>query len=375
MSGHPRVRRELFAEPDSRFMCGHGDFIDDLVRSLLSDLRSEGEHHPLREQQASQHVRIGLHSLEIGLEVLDDGAHPRKERAAIDHELGDRGELHPERRGIALVLLEERIGEGDDEPAHETPERHRELGTRGVSLVRHRAASDFPQVEWLMHLIDLGPLQIIDFVGDFSKGARALNQQPGNFGNPIAGRMPADPGGAEPEAIERAPLHLVPARAEGRHRADRAGDVADEDAGLGLREPVEVPVDLVHPDRELVAERDGKGVLAVGAPHHEGVAVGAGFGREPLPDGAEVREEQRPRFAHQEDHAGVHDVLGGGPIVDVLAGVAVAQGGEGPDGGYERMGGGGDLAADRVEVHERRVRLAGDLLRRVLGNDAELPLR
>ena len=113
------------------------------------------------------------------------------------------------------MLLEERIGEGNDESAHETPERHRELGARGVPLVRHRAASDFPQVKWLVHLIDLRPLQIIDFVRDFAKGAGPLNEQPGDFGDPVAGRVPADPGGAEPEAIERAPLHLLPPWAEG----------------------------------------------------------------------------------------------------------------------------------------------------------------
>ena len=100
----------------------------------------------------------------------------------------------------------------------------------------------------------------------------------------------------------------------------------------------------------------------------------AGFGGQPLPDGAEIPKEQRPCLTHQKDHAGIHDVLGGGPVVNVLARVAVAQGGEGPDGGHERMGGGGDLAADRVEVHERRVRLAGDLLGGVLGNDVELAL-
>ena len=135
-----------------------------------------------------------------------------------------------------------------------------------------------------------------------------------------------------------------------------------------------MPVDLVDPHRELVAERDGKGVLAVGPPDHEGVAVSACLGGEPSADGAEIREEERPRLAHHEDHAGVDDVLGGGSVVDVLAGIGVAEGGEGSDRGYERMGGGSDLAADRVEVDERRVGLPGDLLGRVLRNDSELRL-
>ena len=115
-------------------------------------------------------------------------------------------------------------------------------------------------------------------------------------------------------------------------------------------------------------------MLAVGPPDHQGVAVGARLGGEPFADGAEIREEERPRLLHHEDHAGVDDVLGGSPVVDVLAGIAVAEGGQGPNRGHERMGGGSDLAPDRIEVDERRVRLPGDLVGRVLRNDPELRL-
>ena len=344
------------------------------MRGLLADPFTEGKHHPFGQQEAAEEVRVRLHSPGKRLEVLDDGAHPGEEGPAVDHELGDRGELHPERRGVAFVFLVERIGEGDEEPADEPPERHRKLGARGVALVRHRAASDLPGVERFVHLADFRALQIIDLVSDFPKGTRNLHEQPHHLGHPVAGRVPADARGSEPEARERPPLHLEPVRAEGRHGADRAGDVADEDPRLGFRESVEVPVDLVDPHRELVAERDGKGVLAMGPPDHQGVAVGARLGGQPFADGAEIGEQERPRLAHHEDHAGVDDVLGGGPVVDVLAGIAVAEGGQGPNRGHEGMSGRSNLAADRVEIDERRVGLSGDLVGRVLRNDTELRL-
>ena len=101
----------------------------------------------------------------------------------------------------------------------------------------------------------------------------------------------------------------------------------------------------------------------------------AGFGGQPLPDGAEIPKEQRPCLTHQKDHAGIHDVLGGGPVVNVLARVAIAQGGEGPDGGHERMGGWRrSRSRSRRGPRAPRPPLAGDLLGGVLGNDVELAL-
>ena len=88
----------------------------------------------------------------------------------------------------------------------------------------------------------------------------------------------------------------------------------------------------------------------------------------------ELAQEDRVGPAHEEELAGLGDVLGRRAPVHVSARVALADAVELPDQRHERMAGARESRPDGLPVQEREVRLARDLLGGQRGDDAELGL-
>ena len=96
--------------------------------------------------------------------------------------------------------------------------------------------------------------------------------------------------------------------------------------GLQLLEALAVPLDHAEPDRGLVAERHGQGVLQMRAAGHHRVAVLLRQSREGRIDAARSASTSASASRICRTVARVHDVLGGGAPVHVAAGLAALLG-------------------------------------------------
>jgi hypothetical protein len=173
--------------------------------------------------------------------------------------------------------------------------------------------------------------------------------------------------------------HLLLGGQAGRaQRGERPGAAAQhghEHAPLAALQTLHVTDDLVDPHRHLEAEGGGHGVLAVRAPGEQGVLGPLG---EIGPGGqnrGELPQEDLVGPAHLEELAGLRDVLGGRAPVHVAAGVALTGAVQRPHQRDQRVSGARQPLPDRREIQEGEVRLANDLPRSRLGNDAQLALR
>ena len=92
-------------------------------------------------------------------------------------------------------------------------------------------------------------------------------------------------------------------------------------------------------------------------------------------NGGELAEEDVVGPAHLEELARLGDVLGGGAPVHVAAGVSLAGAVQRPHQRNQRMTRSRQPLPDRRQIQEGEVRLADNLPRGSLGNDAQLALR
>ena len=86
-------------------------------------------------------------------------------------------------------------------------------------------------------------------------------------------------GTASPSSAQKSAWSSRPC-ADGRERPHRARELEPEDPRRELGQPLEVPVDLGDPHRDLVAEGDGERLLPVGPPGLDRVPVAPGERRE-----------------------------------------------------------------------------------------------
>ena len=91
--------------------------------------------------------------------------------------------------------------------------------------------------------------------------------------------------------------------------------------------------------------------------------------------GRELTQEDVVGPAHLEQLAGLRDVLGGRPPVHVAPGITLAGAIQRPHQRNQRVAGARQPLPDRREVKEGQVRLADDLARGRLRDDAQLGLR
>ena len=131
-------------------------------------------------------------------------------------------------------------------------------------------------------------------------------------------------GTASPRSAQKSAWSSRPLLADGRERPHRARELAPEDPGRELGQPLEVPVDLRDPHGELVAEGDRERLLPVGPAGLDRVPVAAREGGEQAADLAEVARHDGVARPELEDEPRVEDVLGGRAPVDELGRLRLA---------------------------------------------------
>jgi hypothetical protein len=142
-----------------------------------------------------------------------------------------------------------------------------------------------------------------------------------------------------------------------------------------VAEAVAVAQELVDPDGDLIAERGGHRVLAVGAAgqRHIGAPLGEiGHRRQHLGD---LAPEDGVRLAQHQKVAGLGDVLRGRPPVHPAAVRLAHDAAELPDQRHDGVAGAGESLVDPGTVHEVQPGFRGDHLGRRGGNDPQVRLR
>ena len=164
------------------------------------------------------------------------------------------------------------------------------LGRDRVALVRHRARALLAGAERLLHLADLGALEVADLGREaLQPGARERDRLQ-HLGVAVARHdLGGDRLAGEPEPLEHARLVLRPERGV---RADGAGDRPRRRLVERALQPLGVAVGLEREPGELEPERRRLGVDAVGAPDAERAGVLA----RPLGQ----RGGERPRAGHDQ---------------------------------------------------------------------------
>ena len=189
------------------------------------------------------------------------------------------------------------------------------------------------------------------------------------FRQPVARDMPGGDGHAEAEFLAQRLLDLKTLVAERSQRAGGAGELADQDARLQLREPLGMTVEHRKPDRGLVAERHRQRLLQMGAARHRRVAIALReIGKDAAQRGDIVFDDLKAG-ADLQDHGGIHDVLRGRAPMHIAAGVAalfhhlVHQ-------RQDRIADDIGLLAQQIEIQRRDVGPLRDLVRGLRRNHA-----
>ncbi len=163
--------------------------------------------------------------------------------------------------------------------------------------------------------------------------------------------------------------------AERGERADRAAELADQHARAQLGEPFAVALHGGEQRGHLEAEGERHRLLQVAAPRHRRIAIAPRQVGEGRGDRLHVRLDQVERGADLQDRRGVGDVLRGGAPMAPLAEPVGAEPDDLLHHAQDRIADALGLLLEASEVDVLDPALAHDLLRGLLGDDAEPSLR
>ena len=326
-----------------------------------------GEHHPPAPLQVAQHV-LGLdhEGAQHALQQLELGA---QEQADLGGE-GPRGLALPV---VVLPLAVDVLEDGPHPGAHQPgQEDHRARGHR-IELVGHGRAADLALHE-LRGLVHVGLLEVVDVGRDLPQGGGDHGQGEEELGEAVSRGLGGNERRAEPQAPHEPLLHAQARSAERGQRPRRPSELTHQHPRPRRFQPLALPHHLVQEDCALVAERDGQGVLPVGAPRHHGVAVAAREAGQDVGQHVQLGQHHRVGVADLQGGAGVHDVLAGGPPVDEARARRAQGPAEGVHQGHDRVPGGVEVSLHGPQVDALDPRLARDLPGGGLGDEPKLGL-
>ena len=158
------------------------------------------------------------------------------------------------------------------------------------------------------------------------------------------------------------------------HGAHRAGELEGEDALCALVQPVDAALQLVGPDGGLIAKGDGQGLDVVGAAHHGGIGMALAQVQHGGLDAHQLGAGQGKHAAQGQSHGGVHDILGGGAQMDVLAALRSRRRLQQAEHGDHGVSGLGVKFVIAVQGQLLHMGGLGDIPRRLRGDDAQRAL-
>ena len=374
MFGDGRVGQQQLAEWRIVLDRLHRAFVDDIVGGLFAHELTQGEHHRFGHHQTLQRVGISAHALGMYPQPAQH-AQGQAERAIGQHaQFRHIRPLHVVVGPVALVGDDQAIQRISGLAEGQSGQRDDGLAQHRVALVGHGAAAHLALVEGLLDLPHLGLLQGDDLGGDLAASAGQHRQDVGELGKAVVGDVAGDGRIGQAEQGHHPGPDRQRVIADRGQGSDRAAEHAHQQAWFAVVEPGAMAPEFIQPDRNLEAKGDGQGVLAMGAPGHQRVAVLARqFGQHRFEIGQASLDNGDGVLALQDDGR-VHDVLGRRAVMDVLAGPVRAGVLEHPDERDDRMQGQVDLSLHLDDVHQLGPAFAGDLLGRPGRDHPELGL-
>ena len=348
--------------------------VHDVVRVLAADGLAEVQHDRLGHDQPAAEIEVLPHTLGVEAQPAQHLDEPAEHVAGRD--AGARlGGIHHDAGGaVGLVLGLHRLQRDGHAGAHFGGRGDDVLAQFRVALLRHRRAADRAGRHRLLDLAELGLHQRVDLAADLGAGRGEHAEEADVLGEVVAERAGRDRHRRHAEMPAHAGLHrrsLLPERGEG---ARAAAEHRDKDAGRRLPEALDMADHFVDPDRRLVAEGCGHGVLAVRAAgdRHVGAALGE-IGRREQRIGDQFQENVM-RLAQDQQVAGLRDVLRRCAPMHPAAMRLADDPRQLPHQRHDRMAGAGETLIDALAVEAAELCGAGDRLGGFLGDDAELGL-
>ncbi len=293
--------------------------VDDIVRFLAAEHWGCGHHDGFSDDQSGGRIEIGAHATGVDDQAAEHEAGIRACAGRQDEALGDGDPFEMPGSGCALEVLYRGV---DDQAAmlpHGFGGGDDQLAGDRVALLRHRARCAAPLHERLGHLAELGRHHGHDIGRDLRQRTGHQSKEGNDLGDVVAGDVPGDRGLPETELVAYRSLHLQTLVAQRGERSGGAAERGDEHPLTDLREACDMSVDHGQPHRRLVAEGHRQCVLHMGATGHRRVAITLGEPHQDSRHCAQVVTDDVERGTKLQDGGGIHDVLGGGAPVDVMA--------------------------------------------------------
>ena len=169
----------------------------------------------------------------------------------------------------------------------------------------------------LANLADLRPGELDHLARELAAGGGDGGERESDLRERVPGRVPGNVGVAEREPLGDAVPQLPAGRPERSGRAGGAEELDDGDSLAGGAHPLQVPHELREPDRQLAAEGDRHRSLPMRAARHDRRPVLLGQRGHRVSQGNRERLDPLEHALQDEREAGVHDVLGRRPPVQV----------------------------------------------------------